>query len=645
MSRKKYKLTISILASNRKDTLPKTLESIKPILNNISSELIVTDTGCDEELLSVIRRYTDKIVKFEWCKDFAKARNVGLKMAQGEWFMFIDDDEWVEDVSEFISFFNSEEMNQYSYGRYIVRNYRNMEGTDWTDSVAGRMFRILEGTIFVDAIHEWADNVAGPIRNFASYAHHYGYVYKSDEERMAHIRRNLDLLRDQLEKDKKHARHYIHTAQEYCIIKEYDEVISLCQDGIVNADMTIKANHKDIPALYAMTIWALVKGDRYKEAYEKGMEYMASVYCNELCAYAMSEFISVALYMDGQYEKSLEYASKYFEYKEYFKSHQEVIFQQGMALLVDADSAESMERVAVVGMIASSFMKDMKLLESYMNRLDFSKVILMPDMEKFTMNIVAMLIDDIRLAKGASIVTELLKDDRLAMILFREIFAMKEENPDGYYKLADIVNLTESERGHVWYLRILSARDNIYTDELNHLYRRLLESDANIMTLDNDLWDIALQKGIDMGGLVGGISMRKWMAMVDRFMSDAKIRAIIEKKQYMDKLIPVNTSHMIYMNMVVSEAFLVRMKLEDVTADRLKCELMEYAENALNFYREIYTDEAMFNHPSITVPRCQAAVAIWKLCKGLFDVSKAKKQIVEFMPRFRGIMEKYEEIA
>ena len=72
---KKYTLTISILASNRKDTLPKTLESIKPILDNVSSELIVADTGCDEDLLEIIRKYTDKIEKFTWCTDFSKARN------------------------------------------------------------------------------------------------------------------------------------------------------------------------------------------------------------------------------------------------------------------------------------------------------------------------------------------------------------------------------------------------------------------------------------------------------------------------------------------------------------------------------------------------------------------------------------------
>ena len=92
------KLTISILVSNRKDTVPKCLESLRPLLEQVDSELIITDTGCDDDLVEFMRQYTDNIVKFEWCKDFAAARNVGLDMAKGQWFMFIDDDEWFEDV-------------------------------------------------------------------------------------------------------------------------------------------------------------------------------------------------------------------------------------------------------------------------------------------------------------------------------------------------------------------------------------------------------------------------------------------------------------------------------------------------------------------------------------------------------------------
>ena len=39
-------LTISILISNRPDTVRKCLDSIRPLLEGVPSELILVDTGC-----------------------------------------------------------------------------------------------------------------------------------------------------------------------------------------------------------------------------------------------------------------------------------------------------------------------------------------------------------------------------------------------------------------------------------------------------------------------------------------------------------------------------------------------------------------------------------------------------------------------
>ena len=63
-------LTISILISNRPDTVRKCLDSVKPLLENVPSELILVDTGCGEQVRSIIEEYTDQIIEFEWCKDF-----------------------------------------------------------------------------------------------------------------------------------------------------------------------------------------------------------------------------------------------------------------------------------------------------------------------------------------------------------------------------------------------------------------------------------------------------------------------------------------------------------------------------------------------------------------------------------------------
>ena len=71
-------LTISLLISNRPDTVRKCLDSLKPLLDNIPSELILVNTGCGEEVRGIIEEYKAQIIDFEWCRDFSKARNAGL---------------------------------------------------------------------------------------------------------------------------------------------------------------------------------------------------------------------------------------------------------------------------------------------------------------------------------------------------------------------------------------------------------------------------------------------------------------------------------------------------------------------------------------------------------------------------------------
>ena len=123
---KKPLLSISLLTSHRKDTIRKCLDSITHLRQTVPSELIIVDTGCDEEMRSIIEEYTDHIVKFTWCDDFAKARNSGLKEAIGEWYMYLDDDEWFEDTKELENFFLNGHYKKLQACFYIQRNYTDM---------------------------------------------------------------------------------------------------------------------------------------------------------------------------------------------------------------------------------------------------------------------------------------------------------------------------------------------------------------------------------------------------------------------------------------------------------------------------------------------------------------------------------------
>lgn len=80
------RLTIGMIVKNEEKTLGKCLASLKPLLDEVPSELIITDTGSTDHTVEIAEKYTDHIIHFEWCNDFSAARNTGLKAARGEWF-------------------------------------------------------------------------------------------------------------------------------------------------------------------------------------------------------------------------------------------------------------------------------------------------------------------------------------------------------------------------------------------------------------------------------------------------------------------------------------------------------------------------------------------------------------------------------
>ena len=227
-------LTISLLVSNRIDTIRKCMESIRPILEQLPSELIAIDTVGDQTdgSIEVVREYTDKIYPFTWCNDFSAARNEGLKRAKGEWFMFLDDDEWFENVSEIIDFFKSGEYKNYNCATYKIRDYRNKEGAYGVGNLH-RMIKREENTVFLGAVHEYLSPMIAPCKELTSFIHHYGYVFETQEEHERHSERNLSLLRPMFEKNPLDMHLRAQMVQECMYLKHLEEeAVSLCEETL-----------------------------------------------------------------------------------------------------------------------------------------------------------------------------------------------------------------------------------------------------------------------------------------------------------------------------------------------------------------------------------------------------------------------------
>ena len=201
------KVSVGILVSNHIKYIRKGLESIKPLLDSVPSELIVVDTVGEENSdgsLAVAHEFTDKVYHFDWINDFSAARNELLKHSRGEWFLYFDDDEYFDDVTEFIEFFRSGECDKYGSGIYYTGDYT--EPDKFYKSVALRMVRRLPDTHFEGRIHECFNEAFHPAKEFKVFTHHFGYLYETLEQRQLKDKRNTDLLYAELNEKGPNAR-------------------------------------------------------------------------------------------------------------------------------------------------------------------------------------------------------------------------------------------------------------------------------------------------------------------------------------------------------------------------------------------------------------------------------------------------------
>ena len=307
-------LTITMLVSNREDTIEKCLKSIKHLLETVSSELIVVDTAGNEVCMDIVRQYTDNIVKFEWCNDFAAARNAGVERAKGQWLMYLDDDEWFESTQELENFFLSDTYRKYNAAAYVQRNYQDMLGIHWSDMDVIRLAKREKGTRFARKIHECLDPVKDPVYYTHDYVHHYGYVYKTSEERTKHYWRNIKLLLELHEEMPKDSHTTAQLIQEYVGVKEYFSAIQLCEEIWTTKDCwdtSAKARY----ATYAMMTEARLYGlqKRYADGYEIGKEMLRQKNISILAKGILCDFMSEFCWRLEKYEEALEYIDRYFD--------------------------------------------------------------------------------------------------------------------------------------------------------------------------------------------------------------------------------------------------------------------------------------------------------------------------------------------
>nr|WP_253944699.1 glycosyltransferase [Paenibacillus sp. NEAU-GSW1] len=182
--------------------LPACLDSVQ----GIADEIIIVDTGSSDKTVAIAESRNAVIVNYAWDHDFAKARNAGLELAQGEWILFLDADEQLDAATkeQLLEHARNPELSA------LLLQIRNVvgdgEGQGATIHPVLRMFRNDRRIRFEGRIHEQI--AAAVLRVYPGAAfflteaviRHYGYRPQVIEAK-SKLKRNMDLLKRAIAED------------------------------------------------------------------------------------------------------------------------------------------------------------------------------------------------------------------------------------------------------------------------------------------------------------------------------------------------------------------------------------------------------------------------------------------------------------
>jgi hypothetical protein len=89
-----YRVALVMIARNESARIVRALANAHSCVD----ELVVLDTGSTDATVALARSAGARVGHFAWCADFSAARNAALKLADADWNVVIDADEWISEA-------------------------------------------------------------------------------------------------------------------------------------------------------------------------------------------------------------------------------------------------------------------------------------------------------------------------------------------------------------------------------------------------------------------------------------------------------------------------------------------------------------------------------------------------------------------
>ena len=92
--RDSWKVALVMIVRNEAPRIVRALASVRHCVD----EMVVLDTGSTDATVALARSAGARVGHFEWCDDFAAARNAALALADADWNVVLDADEWIAEA-------------------------------------------------------------------------------------------------------------------------------------------------------------------------------------------------------------------------------------------------------------------------------------------------------------------------------------------------------------------------------------------------------------------------------------------------------------------------------------------------------------------------------------------------------------------
>ena len=215
-----------MITKDEEELLPRCLESVKGHVE----EMIIVDTGSTDNTCKIALKFGAKIYHRPWENDFAKARNFGIDKAKGDWILFLDADETLEQGELLRELIKQEDEDIYGY-LFQILNYSDENKTHVERSSSVRLFRNIPEMRFSGAIHEQLPIKDKYMAMTDLVIHHYGYIPAISLAKEK-SKRNLTILEEEIKKSPEDGFVYYNLASEYARLYQHEKAVYYYKESL-----------------------------------------------------------------------------------------------------------------------------------------------------------------------------------------------------------------------------------------------------------------------------------------------------------------------------------------------------------------------------------------------------------------------------